>query len=167
MTTTFEKPALRRRDEFGWDNNDDGDDVPWWHSDTGVIVKWTIFITITVLFLTWVIGGYLHAKSRIKKGLPPLRYHRCFISRRVLAQVDPSYAYAHPTYVIPQQQNGYAMYSMPPPVYDPTRPPMYQAPEGSSKIDPSQGRMDPTRQPWGTQAAPEYEAPPGPPPGMR
>lgn len=58
------------------------------------------------------------------------------------------------------------MHNMPPPpVYDPSRPPMYEGPpEGGSKVDPEQGRMDPAHRAPETNPAPEYEAPSGPPP---
>ncbi|PSS08737.1 hypothetical protein M430DRAFT_37498 [Amorphotheca resinae ATCC 22711] len=55
---------------------------------------------------------------------------------------------------------------MPPPVYDPSAPmpPVYQPPEGATKVDPSQWRSEPTRRPAEEDPAPSYEAPPGPPP---
>jgi len=31
---------------------------------------------IFFLFLAWFVGGYYHAQRRMKKGLPPLAYHR-------------------------------------------------------------------------------------------
>ncbi|CAM1504086.1 Fc.00g016770.m01.CDS01 [Cosmosporella sp. VM-42] len=166
---TFAKREMEARDDgddlpFGY-VEDDGYAVPWWYSSTGVIVKWTIFILIVVLFFGWIIGGYLHAKSRLKKGLMPLRYHRCLVSRRQLAQVDPSYAYPRPQYSnYPNNQpNGYPMHNMPPPIYDPSRPPMYEGPpEGGSKVDPAQSRMDPSR-----PIEEHYAPPPGPPPAMR
>ncbi|KAH7156242.1 hypothetical protein EDB81DRAFT_756733 [Dactylonectria macrodidyma] len=153
---TFAKWVLQRRaddddEDTDWGYvNEDGYSVPWWYSETGVIVKWTVFLTITVLFMAWIIGGYLHARSRLKKGLPLLAYHRCLVSRRVRAQHDPSYQYPQPMYY-PQPSNGYPMYNMPPPVYDPSRPPVYEPPAGATKIDPMQTRHS-------------YQPPPGPPP---
>ncbi|KAF7546236.1 hypothetical protein G7Z17_g8587 [Cylindrodendrum hubeiense] len=145
MATFAKWTLLQRRaddtdvDDENWEYlSDDGRDIPWWYSETGVIVKWTVFITLTVLFMVWVIGGYMHAKSRLKKGLPLLAYHRCLVSRRVRAQHDPSYQYPQPAYYPPP--NGYQMYNMPPPVYDPSRPPVYEPPAGGTKIDPMQAR---------------------------
>ncbi|KAH7001644.1 hypothetical protein EDB80DRAFT_98578 [Ilyonectria destructans] len=153
----FAKWTLLRRqaddennDDVNWEFVSDGHTIPWWYSDTGIIVKWTIFITFTVLFMAWVIGGYMHAKSRLKKGLPLLAYHRCLVSRRIRAQHDPSYQYPQPAYYPPP--NGYQMYNMPPPVYDPSRPPVYEPPAGGTKVDPMQARQS------------EYGPPPGPPP---
>ena len=48
----------------------------WWYSPTAIIVKWSIFGFIVLLFLLWFGGGYMHAQRRLKKGLPPLTYHR-------------------------------------------------------------------------------------------
>ena len=42
----------------------------------GIIIKWLVAGGIIVFFLVWFIGGYLHAKRRVRKGLKPLCYHR-------------------------------------------------------------------------------------------
>ncbi|KAM5355498.1 hypothetical protein ACJ41O_002144 [Fusarium nematophilum] len=170
---TFVRCALERRadddsdDSYTWVDDDD-DVTTWWYSDTGYIVKWTILAVIVLLFTVWIVAGYWHAKRRIQKGLRPLAYHRCFVSRRMMARVDPRYAYPpqpyYAQYPPPQdgyqygQPGGYPMYSMPPPVYDPSRPPVYEGPpEGGSKIDPAQGQA--------RQDGPaDFQAPPGPPP---
>ena len=58
----------------------------------------------------------------------------------------------------------------PPPVYDPNSamPPTYQPPAGATKVDPTQWRSEPTRRPAESgEAAPDYTAPPGPPPATR
>ncbi|KAK7744086.1 hypothetical protein SLS53_003604 [Cytospora paraplurivora] len=149
---------------------DDDTIVPFWYTSTGHIVRWVIFLCILVLFLAYVLGGYIHAKKRMRKGLPPLAYHRWLVPRHELARVDPRYALPpqHPMYAAaaanntnyhyrPGYQNQYdPSYNMqsnmppPPPMYDPNapRPPMYEAPQGGTKMAPNQ----------------EYEAPPGPPP---
>jgi hypothetical protein len=59
------------------------------------------------------------------------------------------------------------MHPMPPPMYDPNTPapPTYTPPAGGTKVDPSQWRPEPTRRPAdSSDPAPDYEAPPGPPP---
>jgi hypothetical protein len=43
---------------------------------TGIIVKWAILAAFFFIFMGWFLGGYLHAKSRMKKGKPLLGYHR-------------------------------------------------------------------------------------------
>ncbi|EEY17597.1 conserved hypothetical protein [Verticillium alfalfae VaMs.102] len=119
----------------------------------------------------YLIGGYLHAKRRLKKGLLPLAYHRWMVRRAVLAQVDPRYGRPHQqpayyatyrpgygeAYAQGQGHGGYGMQNMPPPppMYDPSsaRPPMYVPPEGGSKVDPSQ-----------TYGRESYAPPAGPPP---
>ncbi|KAK7430229.1 hypothetical protein QQZ08_003204 [Neonectria magnoliae] len=172
MPTLTKWPLLQRRaaddddDDDDWNYVIDDDGVSWWYSDTGVIVKWVVFISISVIFLAWIVGGYLHAKSRLKKGLPLLAYHRCLVSRRTRAQYDPGYQYPQasyhqagyhqPGYPMHPPPNGQQMYSMPPPVYDPDRPPVYEPPAGGTKVDPAQARRDPGDF--------EYQAPPGPPP---
>lgn len=145
---------------------DDDYDVPFWWTRTGHIVKWSIFLGLLALISLYLILGYAHAKRRMNKGLPPLGYHRFLVSRAQLARVDPRYAYPQPaaygTYYPPN--GGYGMYAMPPPVYDPNapRPPMYDG----AKIDPNQSRTEQTTRP-AEQQAPDYEAPAGPPPGVR
>jgi uncharacterized protein YneF (UPF0154 family) len=168
---TFVRHALARRaeneDSYEWDSsNSDDDDIYWWYSNEGYIVKWTILAVIVLLFTLWIVGGYWHAKKRIQKGLRPLAYHRCFVSRSMMAQVDPRYAYPSNTYYYAPpngyngQPGGYAMHNMPPPpVYDPSRPPMYDEAPNGAKIDPSQGQQ---RREDGPA---DYYAPPaGPPP---
>ena len=43
---------------------------------TAFIIKWVITALILLALALFFIGGYLHAQRRMKKGLPPLRYHR-------------------------------------------------------------------------------------------
>ncbi|KAB5578691.1 hypothetical protein GE09DRAFT_1214845 [Coniochaeta sp. 2T2.1] len=121
----------------------------FWYTRTGVILKWSLFWGILLLFSAYMIGGYIHAKKRMAKGLPLLRYHRWLVPRRVRAQYDPGYAaYAYPpapqysAYYNNQQQQGggggsYQMYPMPPPVYDPNapRPPVYAAAPAAAPND--------------------------------
>ncbi|KUI57099.1 hypothetical protein VP1G_04405 [Cytospora mali] len=145
-------------DYFGVEN-----DVPFWYTKDGYIVKWVVFLTLLVTFTAWVTIGHIHARRRLRKGLPPLAYHRWLVPRAALARVDPRYAYPPPPpgnntnyYYRPGYQNQYdPSYNMqnmppPPPMYDPNapRPPMYEGPQGSSKTAPNQ----------------DYEAPSGPPP---
>jgi hypothetical protein len=42
----------------------------------GIIIKWVILALFFGVFLGWFVGGYIHAKRRLKKGLPLLSYHR-------------------------------------------------------------------------------------------
>ncbi|KAH8682502.1 hypothetical protein BX600DRAFT_45820 [Xylariales sp. PMI_506] len=128
--------------------------VPWWDTRTGLIVKWSIFLGLIVIMFAYLIGGRWHARRRINKGLAPMAYHRWLIPRAELARVDPRYAYPEATYTnyAPGAAGYYGMQPMPPPVYDPNRPPVYQGsempPTGATKVDPAQ----------------EYAPPPGPPP---
>ncbi|KAF1837505.1 hypothetical protein BDW02DRAFT_577103 [Decorospora gaudefroyi] len=52
------------------------DEDRFWYSEKGVIVKWIIFTTFIFLIFTWFVGGRIHAKQRLRKGLPLLGYHR-------------------------------------------------------------------------------------------
>ena len=66
-----------RQDISGDDGRDRSDDRgDWWYSDEAEIIKWVILAAIVLLFFTYLLGGYLHARRRMRKGLPPLGYHR-------------------------------------------------------------------------------------------
>jgi hypothetical protein len=116
-----------------------------------------IFIAIAVLLF----GAYFHAQRRVRKGLPPRAYHRWLISRRryratPFQQPQNNYAYYQsqqdPAY--PPQQ-GYPMQNMggahgavefqpPPPAYGNWEaPPVYQPPQGASKVAANQGAAMP------------------------
>ncbi|KYK54650.1 hypothetical protein DCS_06610 [Drechmeria coniospora] len=141
--------------------------VPWWHSTPGIIVRWVIFLVFSLLIIGYVVGGYWHAKRRIKKGLPPLAYHKCLVRRRTR---QPQHQNGWPTnnQNMNQPANGYYMNDMgAPPTYDPSRPPMYTAPpEGATKVDPSQWGSQPTNRPAVANPAPDYTPSAGnPPPG--
>ncbi|RDW73234.1 hypothetical protein BP6252_07141 [Coleophoma cylindrospora] len=144
--------------------------IPFWYTREGQIIRWSIFFGLFGLLFLYMIIGYWHAKSRIKKGLPPLAYHRWLLNRETRARYDPSYV--NPSMYYQQefqpQYGYYGMNNMAPPMYNPNAPvpPTYQ-PQGASKIDPSQEyrTAPPTRRPAeGSDGAPSYEAPPGPPP---
>ncbi|KAK0733520.1 hypothetical protein B0T26DRAFT_619218, partial [Lasiosphaeria miniovina] len=140
--------------------------VPFWYTRTGVIVKWSLFLGLTMAIALYLLVGYLHAKKRLQKGLPPLAYHRWLVSRAERGRVDPRFQPPNAT-VRPYYYNANGqpidMYTMPPPVYDPNtaRPPNYEGPPpaGSTKANPSQW-TESTQRP----ADEEYAAPPGPPP---
>ncbi|PBP21004.1 vacuolar assembly/sorting protein VPS8 [Diplocarpon rosae] len=165
-------PVMGRRDIGDDDELDfyeDDDRRSFWWTREGQIVRWFLFFGMLFLFLAYMIGGYIHAKKRINKGLAPLAYHRWLLSRRDRARYDPMYQNPSVYYnTYPQQNNSqYGMYPVPPPVYNHADlPPTYQPPAGATKIDPSQWRAEPTRRPADTigEPSPAYEAPPGPPP---
>ncbi|KAK3301013.1 uncharacterized protein B0H64DRAFT_29208 [Chaetomium fimeti] len=143
--------------------------VPFWSTRTGTIVKWSLFLGIIVAAGLYLLVGYVHAQKRIKKGLPPLSYHRFLVSRATLARVDPRYRPVQPGAVyIPTaaERNYYDMQAMPPPVYDPNapRPPMYEPPSGSTKIEPYQQQQGVQQSQQPTEQRFEYGPPPGSPP---
>ncbi|KAI0396501.1 hypothetical protein F5Y17DRAFT_419337 [Xylariaceae sp. FL0594] len=126
-------------------NDDDGNDIWFWYTTPGIIIKYVVFLTILLLLFAWIVGGRVHAKRRLMRGQKPLGYHAWLLSRRERALVDPAYRWPHDTYygVYRPGYHGhpsandnnnnhpesYGMHAMPPPpMYDPTRPPMYEGP---------------------------------------
>lgn len=96
-------------------------------------VRYSIIALLFALLLLYFFGGYYHANRRIRKGLPPLAYHRWMVRRRMM--------YPQQYHTAPYYQNrnqGYNMpsYAPPPPAYDAHHapPPVYQPPEGRSKV---------------------------------
>jgi len=49
---------------------------------TGMAVRYSIVVILFGAILLYFVGGYFHAKRRVRKGLPPLRYHRWMVNRR-------------------------------------------------------------------------------------
>jgi hypothetical protein len=68
---------------------------------TAYIIKWAVIGAIFVAFLAFFLGGYLHAKSRMKKGLAPLAYHRVrplpFHLFHLHSPLAPFRSFPHPT----------------------------------------------------------------------
>ncbi|KAI9171771.1 hypothetical protein HJFPF1_01262 [Paramyrothecium foliicola] len=142
-----------------------GRPIPWWYTRDGIIVKYSILLGLFILVTGVLVGSYIHARMRMKKGMNPMGYHRWMVSKRQPAhQTGPYYSGAGPA-----PPGMYNMYNMaPPPVYDPNRPPVYEGAPVGTKTDPSQWRNEPTRRPAdSSDGAPEYQPPPGPPPGPR
>ncbi|KAI8624115.1 hypothetical protein F5Y19DRAFT_455923 [Xylariaceae sp. FL1651] len=147
---------------------DDGREEWFWYTKTGLIIKYTLFFAFLLLLAAWLIGGRTHAKRRLRRGQKPMAYHAWLLSRQERAQVDPAYAWPQASYGVYRPVYGgngggdqYGMHSMPPPVYDPSRPPVYDGPPAGSKVDPSQAGAGFNRQGGGD----EYAPPAGPPPG--
>ena len=68
--------------------DDDGTDDSWWWSTTAYAIKWAIVGSIFLLFILFVVGGYLHARRRMKKGLAPRRYHRVSSPRSEITMLE-------------------------------------------------------------------------------
>ena len=94
-------------------------------------VRYSIVAILFAALLASFVGGYYHAQSRVRKGLPPLAYHRWMVRRSYYYPPQQQQQYAYP------QQNSYGMegYPPPPPAYDRAEvpPPVYQPPQGASK----------------------------------
>ncbi|RFU74258.1 chitin synthesis regulation, congo red resistance, rcr [Trichoderma arundinaceum] len=141
---------------FGW-VRENGFLVPWQYSKVGIIVKWSIVAAIFLGFLIFFLGGYLHLQQRLKRGLPPLKYHR-FMVRRSMPAASQQSSWVEQGY----GQQG-AQYMAPPPIYDPARLPVYSGHvDGGAKVDYAQ---EPTQRTAEANPAPEYDdVPLGPPP---
>ncbi|EXJ78312.1 hypothetical protein A1O3_09473 [Capronia epimyces CBS 606.96] len=141
------------------DENDNGnaDNDYWWYGSTAYVIKWAVIAAILFACFLYFFGGYLHARSRMRKGLPPLAYHRWLVPRRqrlAFAQQHPEHANQFSFYRNRQSPYGYgqaypmAAYGPPPPAYtEPDYVPAY-TPPAPNKVDPDQN----------------YSPPPGPPP---
>ncbi|KAL8928727.1 MAG: hypothetical protein Q9172_000790 [Xanthocarpia lactea] len=95
------------------DYHDDYHHHSWWYSDTADAIKWAVVAAIFFAIFLFLAIGYIHARRRIRRGQPPLRYHRISIN---------SVAY--------RNNEG-------PP------PPRYEPPQGASKMNPNQGVFSP------------------------
>ncbi|GAD98518.1 hypothetical protein BC1G_01536 [Paecilomyces variotii No. 5] len=65
---------------------------------TILIIRWAIFAGIALILLIWVIGGFIHARMRMRKGLPPLGYHRWFYPRNQRTYMATNVDYAQMPY---------------------------------------------------------------------
>lgn len=140
----------------------------WW-TKTGQIVRWSVFLGLFTILTAYIFIGYFHARSRMKKGLPLLAYHRWLINRERRIQYDPSYTNPNSYYTQYAPQPGLNAYNgrtAPPPIYDPTAPlpPSYQLPQGAGKLETSQWSNEPPVRRQSSDPSPGYDAPLGPPP---
>lgn len=106
---------------------------------TGMAVRYTVICIILASILLFFLGGYIHAKRRMRKGVPLLAYHRWMVHRSVRYQYQqPVYNPYNGNAVHDPYQEGYAMhgYAPPPPAYHRygDAPPAYAPnPAGASK----------------------------------
>jgi len=130
-------PAINKRQAITQDPSNSNNGW-WWYSGTAVAIKWSIIGAILVLFLVFFLGAYYHAQRRMKKGLPPLAYHRWLLPRQQRARFEPHLA--EQNYYQPQQRYQLNQYHPPPPAYNPDEAPLpkYAPPEGPTKMDPNQ-----------------------------
>ncbi|KAK6541207.1 hypothetical protein TWF694_008574 [Orbilia ellipsospora] len=156
------RTLLRRQSDLFIDG---GYGYGWWYSETAIIVKWSIGAALFVFILVYFVGGYLHAKRRLAKGLPPLAYHRWMIKR----EITPPDAYAYPIH-FNGNNGGYGNYGgyaepfqPPPPVYNPLMqpPPSYypdNMPHGARGIPMNATKTNPDQNLPGQQPGPGGEA---------
>ncbi|KAK6332801.1 hypothetical protein TWF696_002824 [Orbilia brochopaga] len=122
------------------------DDYGWWYSDTAIIVKWTIGAVIFAVIIAYFAGGYIHARNRLSRGLPPLAYHRWMVRHQMAPEAYTGNAYGNGSRGY-ANYGGYAEpYQPPPPVYNPHNGPppeyypsnMQDIPLNASKTNPNQ-----------------------------
>ncbi|KAF2224948.1 hypothetical protein BDZ85DRAFT_233229 [Elsinoe ampelina] len=116
--------------------DDDGDCYEsWWWSDAGLAVRYAVVVIFFLFIIGFLTFSYLHAQRRLRKGLPPLGYHRWLVSRRH----HPRYNYENQNAYYQGTNYGGQAYGMqnyqpPPPAYNTwDAPPQYQPPVGRSK----------------------------------
>jgi len=101
-------------------------------SQTGLAVRYIIVVTLFVLVILFLLGGYIHAQRRIRAGLPPLAYHRWLVRRQQARWTAQAHYNPEPH----GQPGSYPMqnFQPPPPAYNQwDAPPVYQPPAGGSK----------------------------------
>ncbi|KAF1992141.1 hypothetical protein K402DRAFT_416613 [Aulographum hederae CBS 113979] len=158
----MEESDVRARQYLVYDNGPPYYDS-WWFSETGFIVKWVVVSVIFFVFFVWIIGGYYHARRRIRQGLKPMGYHRWLVPAHQRYSTVPVNSYAYYT----SRPDGYGgggpafgTYNEPPPVYGGEMPPTYQPPPpGGSKTMPAEEYAAPvTRRPGEEGVQPPREA---------
>lgn len=94
-------------------------------------MRYGVLAAIFVVVTGFLLISYLHAQRRIKKGLPPLRYHRWIVASRRTPYNAPQYYGGGP----PGQAYGMQTWQPPPPAYGQwgDMPPQYAPPQGGSK----------------------------------
>ncbi|KAI5780711.1 hypothetical protein DFH27DRAFT_617521 [Peziza echinospora] len=124
------------------------------NDDEGRRIRYGILLALVLFSVAFLIFAYQHANRRIKKGLPPMGYHRWLVSHRRTAQFEqdssdpnnPNYNNNNNTqftfYGAGAGAGGdaHALHAVPPPAYNPNyvQPPSYPGPPGASKVDPVQ-----------------------------
>ncbi|KAF9699897.1 hypothetical protein EKO04_002415 [Ascochyta lentis] len=136
-------------------------DGGFWSTQKGQIVKWSILGSLFGLFMLWFIGGYLHARRRLKAGKPLLKYHRFLVSWQEYKHYGqtppPRPPQSHFTFYDANAPNPYQnrpAYQQradgsggeAPPLYNGgDAPPVYGGPPGAVKLD--QGQTAPMEMP--------------------
>ncbi|TKX23324.1 hypothetical protein C1H76_4391 [Elsinoe australis] len=154
-------------------DDDEGCYESWWWSDAGLAVRYAVVVIFFLLIIGFLSFSYIHAQRRLKRGLPPLGYHRWLVSRRH----HPQYNYENQNAYYQGTNYGGQAYGMqnygqapPPPAYNTwDAPPQYQPPAGGSKTLANQNFGTSHEQETGvagSSSAPEVQRPtpahPGP-----
>ncbi|MCJ1373088.1 hypothetical protein MMC20_004315 [Loxospora ochrophaea] len=129
--------ALLGKRQFDEDCDFDDDDCGF-YSQKSLIIRYSVFGGIVLIFVLVILGGYFHARRRMKKGLPPWRAHKVFLPSSQRHQGGPQNQFSY--YQTRGDYNQeYGMQSLELPAYNSDNvPPTYQPPDGASKIYPTQ-----------------------------
>ncbi|KAK9455386.1 hypothetical protein V1511DRAFT_500307 [Dipodascopsis uninucleata] len=104
--------------------------------------KWAIVGGIVLGAAFFLVISYFHAKRRIDRGLPPLRYHAWLVNNRSYPRAQPpgnlyrEQVTTYPAYPLSTLNTNTADMMPPPPAYDPRYPAPPQYSHGDYK-DPS------------------------------
>ncbi|KAM0692553.1 hypothetical protein Q7P36_007107 [Cladosporium allicinum] len=95
LDDTGSNPNYDNYDNYGYDPSTCYQEhtCSWWWSSTGSAVRYTIVSILFFLLIAYFFGGYLHARARLRKNLPPLSYHRWMVSKRHNPHHHPRYYY--------------------------------------------------------------------------
>jgi len=131
---------------------------------SGLTVRYLVVAAFFLAILVFLLFAYFHAQRRIRRGQPPLAYHRWLVSRRQHRYTQNSYYQNHG-----HGQQAYGMQNHPPapPAYSTwDAPPQYQPPTGGSKTLANQNIQSVERtEGESSHAGLEYPPPSRPPPG--
>ncbi|KAF8543448.1 hypothetical protein BDD12DRAFT_726155 [Trichophaea hybrida] len=131
---------LKRQDEVYYYTEGDLTNS-WYYSDQASAIKYGILFTILAIGFIAIFGSWFHARSRLKKGLPPLAYHRWLVPRHERARFEPHLREPEQNFTFYGRQD-YDMHAVPPPVYNPNlqQPPAYSGgpPPAFAKTNPFQ-----------------------------
>ncbi|KAA8893492.1 hypothetical protein FN846DRAFT_765677, partial [Sphaerosporella brunnea] len=130
-------------DDVYWVDGD-GVEQSWFYSSQATTIKYGILFGILSLGFLIIFGSWLHARQRLRKNLPPLRYHRWLVPIHIRARYEPHLRQPEANFTFYRAADGYDMHTVaPPPVYNPNfaQPPAYPGlGSGGPPVNPPQGK---------------------------
>ncbi|KAI5846886.1 hypothetical protein BZA05DRAFT_129534 [Tricharina praecox] len=184
----YRSAMLHRRDDVPIDDDhfsdDDGDGSrteSWYFTEQATAIKYGILFGLLSLGFLVIFGSWMHARQRMRKGQPPLPYHRWLVPRMYRARFEPHLRVPEANFSFYEHDerhrggggggvggygggsggggggggagDGYDMHAVPPPVYNPhlAQPPAY--PGFSSSAAASSPKPNPFEDPQHVQRA--------------